>query len=473
MSAYASLPGSFLPPFFSFGLSSSSSTEEGDSCDQKTEDSSVSKNDVVLSASSATTEKKHKLTAALSGRSYGDPNVSAFRSLSLSPASSTASLSKDVMCTHDVDEQQPSSSSASQSDIDISIRNARIDPVQLIKSLTSKGSSIARRTANYVAASVPGASSSQAAKSETAEDEETDETSLQSPSFCMTEHTDCSESGDDMSFYDYDDDFSATNSQDDEEDDDTQQQSLEEKSPKDDPAAIQFELAISFQGRKYTATRAFSTFVKLRNDLLRESGDGADGTHVGGGNRRLRHHHRTHKNSKSNLVEVGNTKDNDGASPSSSVPELPTVSPENANAGHGGFAITGFARSGFALLQATAKLYCPEMEKWLRHVVDTFPYSPSLSQFLWEPLASSSASWDTENNIAEEEGEEEEGEDAVVTEKNASYVGSKPPLHSNSKSRSSSSPRKTSRFTQSYSCGSLNSIEEVQNEFDRSEEEEW
>ena len=471
MSAYASLPGSFLPPFFSFGSSTSSSTEEGDSCVHKAEESSVSK-DVVVST---TPEKKHKLTTALSGRSYSEPNVSAFRSLSLSPAS-PASTSHDNICLEDVGKSQ-ASSSPSQSDIDISIRSARIDPVQLIKSLTSKGSSIARRTANYVAASVPGASSSQAAKSETAEDEG-DETLLQSPSFCMTEHTDCSESGDDMSFYDYDDDFSSSNSHDDDDEDDyTQHQSLEEKSAEDDPAAIQFELAISFQGRKYTATRAFSTFVKLRNDLLRESGDGGDGTHAGGSNRRLRHH-RTQKNSKSNLVEVGNAKDNSGASTSSSVPELPTVSPESA--GHGGFAFTGFARSGFALLQATAKLYCPEMEKWLRQVVDAFPYSPSLSQFLWEPLASSSASWDTENNIAEEaeeeEEEEEEEEDAgndVVTEKSASYVGSKPPLHSNSKPRPSSSPRKTSRFKQSYSCGSLNSIEEVHNELDRSEEDEW
>ncbi len=317
---------------------------------------------------------------------------------------------------------------------------------------------------------VPGASSSQAAKSETAEDEEGDETSLQSPSFCMTEHTDCSEeSGDDLSFYDYDDDFSSSNSHDDDEDDyyTAQHQSLEDKSSEDDPAAIQFELAISFQGRKYTATRAFSTFVKLRNDLLRESGGGGDG----GSNRRLRHH-RNHKNSKSNLVEVGRSaKDTSGTSTSSSVPELPTVSPESA--GYGGFPFTGFARSGFALLQATAKLYCPEMEKWLRQVVDAFPYSPSLSQFLWEPLASSSASWDTENNITEEAEEEEEEEEGVATEKSTGYVASKPPLHSNSKSRPSSSPRKTSRFTQSYSCGSLNSIEEVQNELDRSEEDEW
>ncbi|KAL7432338.1 hypothetical protein ACHAXM_003061 [Skeletonema potamos] len=464
MSAYASLPGSFLPPFFSFGSSSSSSTVEGDSCKHKTEESSESK-DVVENASNTRTQKKHKLVTLSSRRSSSEPNISAFRALALSPIP-PASSSQDKICAQDVSE---TSSSTSQSDIDVSIRSARIDPVQLIKSLTSKGSSIARRTANYVAASVPGASSSsQAAKSETAEAEGGDSL-LQSPSFCMTEHTDCSESGDDLSFYDYDDDFSPSSSHDDDEDDYTQHQSLEEKSAEDDPAAIQFELAISFQGRKYTATRAFSTFVKLRNDLLRESGDGGDGTHVGGSNRRLRHH-RTHKSSKGSADESGISKNNEGESMSSSVPELPTVTPEDA--GYGGFAFTGFARSGFALLQATAKMYCPEMEKWLRHVVNAFPYSPSLSQFLWEPLASSSASWDTENNIAEEE---EEAGVANATEKSASYVGSKPPLHSSPKARpSSNSPRKTSRFiSQNYSCGSLNSIEEVHNEFDRSEEDDW
>jgi hypothetical protein len=466
MSAYASLPGSFLPPFFSFGSSSSSSTEEGDNCEHKKEDSSVSK-DVVENASSTRTQKKHKL-ATLSRRSSSEPNISAFRALALSPVP-PASSSQDKICSQDGGEQQAKASSTSQSDIDVSIRSARIDPVQLIKSLTSKGSSIARRTANYVAASVPGASSSsQAAKAETAEDVG-DDSLLQSPSFCMTEHTDCSESGDDMSFYDYDDDFSPSNSHDDDEDDYTKHQSLDEKSSEDDPAAIQFELAISFQGRKYTATRAFSTFVKLRNDLLRESGDGGDGTHVGGSNRRLRHH-RTHKSSKGIADENGTSKNIEGESTPSSVPELPTVTPEDA--GYGGFAFTGFARSGFALLQATAKMYCPEMEKWLRHVVNAFPYSPSLSQFLWEPLASSSASWDTENNMAEEE-EEEEGV-ANAAEKSASYVGSKPPLHSNSKARpSSSNPRKTSRFISQNSYGSLNSIEEVHNEFDRSEEDEW
>ena len=451
MSAYASLSGSFLPPFFSFG-SSSSSDEEGQSKEaesvDKTKDSPVSNSNDVASSNNAM-QKKHKLTAALSGKTLSDPSISAFRSLSLSSASPKA----PKQTTQDGCEQQTSS------DINISIRSARIDPVELIKSLTSKGSSIARRTANYMANSVPGASStSQAAKSATAEDDEDDISSLQSPSFCMTEHSECSDSGDDFSFYDYDDDFSTSNCHDDDEDNCMQQGSLDDKSSKEDPAAIQFELAISFQGRKYTATRAFSTFVKLRNDLLRESGDGGESTH-----RRLRHHRSQKNSSKSNLNEGSTTREDGGMSASSSVPELPTVTPENA--GHGGFAL-GFARSGFALLQATAKLYCPEMENWLRQVVDAFPYSPSLSQFLWEPLASSSASWDTENNIAEEGEEGEEEEENVVE----SLVGFKPPLHSNSKARPCTSLRKSSRFAKNYSCGSLGSIDETNEEFEASRE---
>lgn len=413
----------------------------------------------------ATTQKKHKLATltSFSGRSSSEPNISAFRALALSPASTSSAL--QVTRAQTGGEQQASSS---KSDIYVSIRSARVDPVQLIKSLTSKGSKIARRTANYVASSVsvPGASSSsQSAKTATADKGDDGDSSLQSPSFCMTDHTDFSESYDDMSFYDYDDDFSSTNN---DEEDYTQHQLLDEKSSEsDDPAAIQFELAISFQGRKYTALREFSTFVKLRNDLLRESGD------VCGNGRRLRHHmHRTHKSSKSSSDLRGSVENNDGESSSSSVPELPTVTPENA--GHGGFAWTaGVARSGFALLQATAKLYCPEMEKWLRHVVDKFPYSPSLSRFLWEPLASSSASWDTESNIAEEEEEEVDGDGSHTKENAANYVASKPPLYSQSKNRPSNSPRKTSRFISKNSCGSLNSIEEVHNEFDRSEEDDW
>lgn len=455
MSAYASLSGSFLPPFFSFVASSSSlSTEEGGS-EHITKDSTVVSNDAGEASS------KHKLAtlASFSGRSSSEPNISAFRALALSSPSSSSL--QDIRAQDDGGQQASASKPSAQSDIDVSIRSARVDPVQLIKSLTSKGSSIARMTANYVAASVPGGGASQSAKTETADNNDGGDSLPQSPSFCMTEHTDCSEdSGDDLSFYDYDDDFSSSNCNDDDEDYYMQHKSLDEKSSeRDDPAAIQFELAISFQGRKYTATRAFSTFVKLRNDLLRESGDTCVGISVGG-NRRSRHYlHRT----KSNSDERGAASKCDGDSTSISVPELPTVTPENAECNS--YAWTGVARSGFALLQATAKLYCPEMEKWLQHVVNKFPYSPSLGRFLWEPLGGSS------HNIVEEDGEGEEDDGkSNSTGENASDLGSKPPLPS--KTRTGNNSRKTSRFTSKNSCGSLNSIveEEVHDECDDAED---
>lgn len=129
-----------------------------------------------------------------------------------------------------------------------------------------------------------------------------------------------------------------------------------------DEDAIQFELFINFHCREYKAFRAFSTFVQLRNDLLR-----------------------------------------DRTVPSTvSIPELPSLSSENYER-HS--SITGFhalARSGFAMLQATAKMYCPEMERWLRHVVEAVPASPILNRFLWEPLASSTASWHPDDSTVDD-----------------------------------------------------------------------
>ena len=67
--------------------------------------------------------------------------------------------------------------------------------------------------------------------------------------------------------YDYSEDFSVPNDND--VNDDLYREDDQPRSD-GDPPAIKFELSITFQGRKYNATRAFPTFVKLRNDLLRE-----------------------------------------------------------------------------------------------------------------------------------------------------------------------------------------------------------
>jgi len=173
-----------------------------------------------------------------------------------------------------------------------------------------------------------------------------------------------SDSDDEFSMYDYSDDFSTPGGAEEPGCDDA---------PEEDPSAIEFDLSISFQGRRYNATRAFPTFVKLRRELLDELSEndrrskrsGAAGCHAKTG----------------------------GGPCSMGIPELPRVSPENL--GHGGFAF-GVARTGFALLQATAQHYCPEMEGWMMQVIESFPCSQSLSSFLWEPLsASGEESWDT------------------------------------------------------------------------------
>lgn len=149
-----------------------------------------------------------------------------------------------------------------------------------------------------------------------------------------------------MSFYDYgdEDDYRQSAIHQDE-----TRQSL---SSAQDEDAIQFELFINFHGREYRAFRAFSTFVQLRNDLLR-----------------------------------------DRSVPSTvSIPELPSLENEGGSSPNSrGF--HALARSGFAMLQATAKMYCPVMELWLRSVVEAVPSSPILNRFLWEPLASSTAGW--------------------------------------------------------------------------------
>lgn len=436
-----------------------------------------------------------------------------------------------------------------------------MDPLQLIQSLTSqvtsRGSNICRRTANFTAstakrtanftASALGvssggsftASSVSASSSDVGDGNGSMEESSQNgyyssrPSLCY-EDTDSED--DEMSFYDYDDDFSNH----DHDDDGHLGEQMQNQNPTSngtvnthnsllnqstdfkheesagdaDARAIQFELSITFQGRNYTATRAFSRFVKLRNDLLRENGEG-DGKECmqgggkqnkfygGGGKQSYDRHNRNRQRTSGNEDAIFKMYDMDSSNPQTtetkikkdceaastvSIPELPTVSPENygghnAN-GNPSYAWSGVACRGFAYLQATAKLYGPEMEKWLRHVIVAVPCSPSLSHFLWEPLASSSASWDTPDNLNVTENEEfrNDGDnvndgnnltDNVQSQEKKNYLGTAsnnmspfPPR--NSKSRSTN-PTQGGRFISKGSVGSLNSIEEGDD--DKSEED--
>eukprot|EP00581_Thalassiosira_minuscula_P008646 CAMPEP_0183708654 /NCGR_PEP_ID=MMETSP0737-20130205/4886_1 /TAXON_ID=385413 /ORGANISM="Thalassiosira miniscula, Strain CCMP1093" /LENGTH=342 /DNA_ID=CAMNT_0025936549 /DNA_START=159 /DNA_END=1184 /DNA_ORIENTATION=- len=342
MSAYASLPGSFLPPFFAFGGASATATtekEDGSEPKPKTE---------ALTVSMPSNKAQSKTTG---GTTPSPHSVIAFSALTPSPNSNNEKCSTQPPSSLPSSSlpPQPLSTSSRPSDIIIAFQSARVDPVQLIKSLTSRGTKIARRTANFIArtpsatgdiSSASNASESEIGEKASGEKGGSDEVSVQSaPQLCYED----SDSDDEYSMYDYSDDFSTPNDDDDEAFDDLHDEADQSGTDRD-TSAIEFELAITFNGRKYNATRAFPTFVKLRNDLVREY-------NVNEGD--------CHRRSRRNC---GGEFNKGSPMSSNAVPELPRVSPESlAQSSH---ALSGVARSGFALLQATAQHYCPEMEGW-------------------------------------------------------------------------------------------------------------
>ncbi|EJK62894.1 hypothetical protein THAOC_16477 [Thalassiosira oceanica] len=196
------------------------------------------------------------------------------------------------------------------------------------------------------------------------QDDEKSDTTPYTHGLCF-EDTDSDD--DEYSMYDYSEEFAQDQTGQATEDDDS-------RKSEEDPSAIEFEMEISYQGRTYTATRAFPLFVKLRNDLLRELNlDGGEGCE-------LRHGMHYRRGQRCRQEKIGCQEQ--------SVPELPRVSREENS--HESFALSGVAKSGFALLRATANMYIPEMEKWLFEVANAFPCSQSLSSFLWEPLSTMS-----------------------------------------------------------------------------------
>ena len=466
MSAYASLPGSFLPPFFSFG--GGAPTVEKEEEDNNKEKLVVENTPQVQPSNNSISTPPCSPSTHTKPSSFNNISPSAFKALALSSSEIdccnitdlSQSRPKDTTCA-----PSSSSSTTQPSDIIIAIRSARVDPVTLIKSLTSKGSNIARRTANFMSGASSSGDTSQNNNStdekkkgtttDAAEEvvEEVEEVSVFSrPGLCYD-----TDSDEEYSFYDYSEDFSTPNN--DVEDyvyGDTNHSSTDDSKScgsssdnGDDPSAIEFELSITFQGRKYNATRAFPTFVKLREDLQKEMNSNNDRQHRSRRNCTSVSRSKSPQFSDTDMAAAHNIEKEDEGSVS--VPELPRVSPEHL--GHGGYALSGVARSGFALLQATAQHYCPEMENWLASVVQAFPCSQVLSSFLWEPLSSTTAQWET---IGEEVDKGLDNETTIPLN-DTSSSSSKPPLHNNrsNKTKTSTLQRKTHS-----SCGSLSSIQE-------------
>lgn len=482
MSAYASLPGSLLP-FFAFGSLSSSPPKDGSKANYgeggDNEDGRTllqQQEDTTTSSSSSSTRRSTSLTSGICSLPNFLNEMSPLETDNFISQRFTNFVMPATNATDESSSSSPpisSSSSSRPSDIIIAISSARVDSVALIKSLTSRGSYIARRTASFIArtpSSVVLAGENKvepcAATETKREDEDSshekkttgeeqgDEGSFFSssrPGLCY----DDTDSDEEYSMYDYSDDFSSQDTSTNDNDDDMNSNSFRQDEQLDaggsngDPSAIEFQLSITFQGRKYNATRAFPTFVKLREDLLHEL--------KGNDHRRSKRH-----GGMSKSKSLGGLSDDD------SVPELPRVSTENL--GHGGsYALSGVARSGFALLQATAQHYCPEMEGWMRQVVEAFPCSQSLSKFLWEPLSSSSVGFESKDSTNYNGGTNEQISPLT------SFA--KPQLHHTRKNKpqtSSGNSSKAPRFKTVGSVGSLDSIQEgYSNDCDDDMGEDW
>jgi len=230
--------------------------------------------------------------------------------------------------------------------------------------------------------------------------------------------------------------------------------------------AIQFTLSITLNGRMYTATRTLPSFVKLRNELMLE---------VSNQNNSKRKLGRSLNDSNHDSVDnlVGDDVEDDEVEPEEVViPELP-LSGGNAFENNGtskveelqnsAFAMMGMAANGFSGIQAVLHSYCPQMENWIRNVATLVPCSPSLANFLWEPLQSN-----TNGNM---------GGKVEVVEKTKEKDKVYPPLKSLPNANSTTSTplahakRKSSFASSHFQRGSICTLNSIHEDSDDSEDE--
>jgi hypothetical protein len=145
---------------------------------------------------------------------------------------------------------------------------------------------------------------------------------------------------------------------------------------------IQFELSISLNGRKYTATRTLECIIQLRNDLIREMKYRRQWL-INNNNRVQSLHHQQ--------MQVVSTSDHVGLDEKDrdtlehiQIPEIPPMTTDDETRGSSG----GFMGRGFTMLHAILSMYRPAMEGWLRNIIAVVPQdSECLMNFLWEPLS--------------------------------------------------------------------------------------
>mmetsp|Transcript_12931 Transcript_12931/g.32615 ORF Transcript_12931/g.32615 Transcript_12931/m.32615 type:complete len:366 (-) Transcript_12931:147-1244(-) len=159
--------------------------------------------------------------------------------------------------------------------------------------------------------------------------------------------------------------------------------SCNSKSKSQQNEAIEFELSITFNGRKYTAKRTMQNIMQLRDDLIREM------------NRRRQWLTEKQDLSESALLKLSHgrlrfndfdathssTNKDDNQSYVGQIPEIPPFTKDHHHSGD-----TGFVGKGFTMLHAMVKSYVPVMESWLKSVMEVVPHdSECFMNFLWEP----------------------------------------------------------------------------------------
>lgn len=173
--------------------------------------------------------------------------------------------------------------------------------------------------------------------------------------------------------------------------DDSTHDNTTSSNPQED--AIEFNLSIAFNGRKYTATRALQSFVKLRKDLLVEySKTRSNKKRYSGGHSHVGQPRSTFANehlldTKPELTEIQNEEEQEEED-ELVIPELPIGSSSNKGQGleHGAMNMMGMVGNGFRGLQEAVFAYASPMERWIRTVAALAPTSQALANFLWEPI---------------------------------------------------------------------------------------
>lgn len=159
--------------------------------------------------------------------------------------------------------------------------------------------------------------------------------------------------------------------------------SCNSKSKSQQNEAIEFELSITFNGRKYTAKRTMQCIMQLRDDLIREMNrrsqwltekqDLSTSFHSIRFNE-ASYFDTTHNKEKNHSYEV-------------QIPEIPPFTNDHHHSGD-----TGFVGKGFTMLHAMVKSYVPLMERWLKSVMEVVPQdSECFMNFLWEPSTDTSS----------------------------------------------------------------------------------